>query len=80
MKPINEWDQKKLAVKIEKAFFFACLILVGGAYVLFYRRYLPYSWDGGYHTLFAKKLFQQSLESMAAEEFTTLLIRYIIYA
>ena len=67
MKPEN--DRKKTWNRnAEPVCFIALTALIGIAYALFYRHYVPFSWDCGYHTLFAEKLFHQSLESMAAED------------
>ena len=68
---MKSWKELLNANKERRAenigFFFALLFVFLG-YALFYRHYLPVSWDGGYHTLFAKKLFHESLQSMAAQD------------
>ena len=59
---------KKQNVQAEPIAFIVLTLLIGVAYAFFYRYYAPFSWDCGYHALFAEKLFRQSLTSMAAED------------
>jgi len=51
-------------ITCEKILYFCSLICIGAFFVIFYRRFLRYSWDIDYHRWFAELLFNTSLSDM----------------